>query len=400
MGDGFGTPPSGGPELSPIPTPIRGPEPSPIPTPVCGSKNPLIDTYLQDLRNEITFRAPHAAGYEVVSVFFGGGTPSLLPAQELAGILTCLREQYAFAPDAEVSLECNPGTADFGKLKALRDAGFNRISFGVQSLRDAELRTLGRIHTAQQALSCYADAVRAGFTNINLDLMSGLPGQRAADFEETLRQVLSLNPAPTHLSAYSLIVEEGTPLAERIARGVLPEPDEDADRACYHLTARLLREAGYERYEISNYALPGYECRHNIGYWTGREYLGLGLGAASYFGGARFSDPEDPESYHRAQETHLPDAPWDPRQECGYEPLSADERMKEYALLGLRMTEGIGEGTFRERFGRELSEVFGEILQRHLRNGLLCIYEKNGEHFYALTEKGLDLANVVMRDFV
>ena len=238
------------------------------------------EAYVRSLIREIEEQSVCPRGTCVDTVFFGGGTPSVLTGGQVAGIMEALKGFFSIREDAEISMEMNPGTADAEKLLAFKRAGINRLSMGVQSMRDDELRTLGRIHTADQARQIYQMARDAGFRNINLDLMSALPGQKISDWEKTLLQTVNLGPE--HISAYSLIIEEGTPFSHM----QLPQlPTEEEDRAMYHLTKDLLGEYGYRRYEISNYARAGYACRHNCGYWTGHEYLGLGLGASSYISG-------------------------------------------------------------------------------------------------------------------
>ena len=221
------------------------------------------------------------------TVFLGGGTPSLLDADELAHLMAVLSESFRILPGAEITMECNPGTVGREKLLAFREAGINRLSIGVQSFRDEELKLLGRIHTAEEARQCVLDARWAGFDNISLDLISALPGQNIGQWMESLREAVAL--APEHISAYSLILEDGTPLKEAALEGKLPRlPDEDEDRKMYHETRSFLAEHGYHRYEISNYAKKGFESRHNSGYWTGHPYLGFGIGAASFYAGCRW----------------------------------------------------------------------------------------------------------------
>ena len=240
--------------------------------------------------------AEETAEREVISVFFGGGTPSAVDAGMLARVMEKLRSKYVFSEDAEITLEANPGTLDAEKLKCYRKSGFNRISIGCQSVHDEELKRLGRIHTFAEFQESFALARDAGFANINVDLMSGLPEQSEEKWEESLRTIAELSPE--HISAYSLIVEPGTPFAEQ----KLDLPDEDTEREMYARTAEILAEYGFFQYEISNYAKPGYECRHNIVYWTMDEYIGLGIGAASFFNGRRYSNTLDMKQYIRTME--------------------------------------------------------------------------------------------------
>ncbi len=250
--------------------------------------------YVERLTEEIEEAGAVSGDYVVTAIFLGGGTPSVLAPEQTKRILQAVKENFYVAEDAEITTEVNPGTADKEKLRAWKQAGINRLSFGLQSAENRELQLLGRIHTMEEFLESYQTAREAGFDNINIDLMSALPGQTVSSWEKTLRTVAALQPE--HISAYSLIIEEGTPFYQlfgededkqeeqrrRKELGVPELPDEDAERRMYYDTEQILKEAGYHRYEISNYAKPGYECRHNKGYWTGTEYLGLGLGASSY----------------------------------------------------------------------------------------------------------------------
>ena len=361
-----------------------------------------IEQYVRALEAEIRFspdlngltaaQIPDDPEIQVDTVFLGGGTPSLLTPDQLERILTAVRESYRVQDGAEISMEVNPGTADLERLQAYRGAGINRLSIGVQSVDDAELALLGRIHRAGQAEKIFREARRAGFDNINIDLMSALPGQTTDRWEQNLRIVCAWGPE--HISAYSLIIEEGTPFAEM---DLLPLPSEEEDRLMYHRTQTVLAEYGYQRYEISNYARPGRACRHNCGYWTGHEYLGLGLGASSLIGDRRFkvtaSMPEYLRRIRLADSGEIKD-PAHYYEEI--QQLTLRDRMEEFMFLGLRMTEGVSEAEFRRRFGNPVDAVYGPLLARHTDGGLL---ERTGDRI-RLTEKGLDLANYVMSDFI
>ena len=361
-----------------------------------------IEQYVRALEVEIRFspdlngltaaQIPDDPEIQVDTVFLGGGTPSLLTPDQLERILTAVRESYRVQDGAEISMEVNPGTADLDKLRDFRAAGINRLSIGVQSVDDAELALLGRIHRAGQAEKIFREARRAGFDNINIDLMSALPGQTADKWEQNLRTVCEWGPE--HISAYSLIIEEGTPFAEM---DLPPLPSEEEDRLMYHRTQTVLAEYGYQRYEISNYARPGRACRHNCGYWTGHEYLGLGLGASSLIGDRRFkvtaSMPEYLRRIRLADSGEIKD-PAHYYEEI--QQLTLRDRMEEFMFLGLRMTEGVSEAEFRRRFGNPVDAVYGPLLARHTDGGLL---ERTGDRI-RLTEKGLDLANYVMSDFI
>ena len=250
------------------------------------------ERYVEALLTEIRGRGREYAGRPVSSVFFGGGTPSLLTGTQMKRLLGTVSGSFLLAADAEITAEANPGTVDLEKLTAYAQAGINRLSIGLQSADNVELAAIGRIHTWEQFLETYRQARQAGFVNVNVDLMSALPGQTAESYENTLRRVLALAPQPEHISAYSLILEEGTPLYDSCQAGLTDIPGEDTDRRMYQDTKRILEEAGYRRYEISNYAKEGFACRHNCGYWQRRDYLGLGLGAASLEGNVRFKNGE------------------------------------------------------------------------------------------------------------
>ncbi len=361
-----------------------------------------IEQYVRALEAEIRFspdlngltgaEIPDDPEIQVDTVFLGGGTPSLLTPDQLERILTAVRESYRVQDGAEISMEVNPGTADLERLQAYRGAGINRLSIGVQSVDDAELALLGRIHRAGQAEKIFREARRAGFDNINIDLMSALPGQTADKWEQNLRIVCEWGPE--HISAYSLIIEEGTPFAEM---DLPPLPSEEEDRLMYHRTQTVLAEYGYQRYEISNYARPGRACRHNCGYWTGHEYLGLGLGASSLIGDRRFKVTASMPEYLRRIRLADSGEIKDPAQYYEeIQQLTLRDRMEEFMFLGLRLTEGVSEAQFRKCFGHPVDEVYGPVLARHTGAGLL---ERTGDRI-RLTETGLDLANYVMSDFL
>lgn len=390
--------------------------------------------YVGQLAREIREAGAVSGEYLVETIFIGGGTPSVLKAEETERILEAVKQSFRVAGEAEITSEANPGTVDPGQLRRWREAGINRLSFGLQSANDRELKYLGRIHTMGDFLESFQAAREAGFENINIDLMSALPGQTEASWESTLRTAVGLKPE--HISAYSLIIEEGTPFYRIFGEngaeekggerggdraGVLPPlPSEDAEREMYYACGRILREAGYRRYEISNYARPGYECRHNKGYWTGTEYLGLGLGASSYMkqkrgaGGsagsfARFSSQRDLERYLR----FAPEDFREGRQIEEREVLTEKARMEEFMFLGLRLMEGVSEAEFFRRFGVTMESVYGNVLRRQSRIGLLEAYAgiKNGgggtaerpaeeSRFWRLTPRGIDVSNQVLAEFL
>lgn len=349
--------------------------------------------YMEALRRETALRAEEYRCDSVTSVFIGGGTPSAVKAEEIAALLSTVRQYYPLAEDAEITIEVNPGTVTAEKLEVYCAAGINRLSIGLQSADDRELAAIGRIHTWQQFLDTYGLAVGAGYRNINIDVMSTLPGQTLERYRRTLEKILALTPQPTHISAYSLILEEGTAFWDMSQRGELTLPDEDADRQMYSETKRILAEAGYSRYEISNYAKPGHACRHNCGYWRRDEYAGFGIGAASLVRESRFRNGDSLTAYLRD--------PVGCREEL--QVLSPQEQMEEFMFLGLRMTEGVSERDFEDRFGQRLADIYGGVIQANLRDGLLewqCGEEHGNARRLALTERGLDICNYVMAQFL
>lgn len=321
--------------------------------------------------------------HEVVSVFIGGGTPSAAEERWIGEILNHLKEKFDISPDAEITMEANPGTLTREKLACYKSHGVNRLSLGLQSVQERELRTLGRIHTYEQFLESYALAREAGFSNINIDLMFAIPCQTREGWIQNLRTAAELSPE--HISAYSLIVEEGTPFYER----ELVLPDEDTEYQMYEDTAAILSEYGYQQYEISNYAKEGYACRHNIGYWRRTEYLGIGLGAASLYEGVRFSNTRDMREYLQESRT-----PQNIRKEKTR--LTLREQMEEFMFLGLRMTEGIREEDFQKQFGRLLIEVYGEILEKYANTGFM----EYSDGRWRFTRKGIHVSNRILADFL
>ena len=352
----------------------------------------LKSKYMSALLKEIATYRSLSLEYEVVTIFIGGGTPSCVNAKELQTVLEKIYEVFEITNrhELEITMEANPGTLTKEKLAIYQLAGINRISIGLQSTNGEELRALGRIHTYEQFLVSYDLAKQAGFTNINIDLMSALPGQTVKSYEETLKKILALDPA--HISAYSLIIEESTPFYQRYHEGGSLEyllPGEDSDRLMYHLTKTMLQEHGYYRYEISNYAKASYPCKHNIGYWNGTQYQGIGLGAASYLKNQRFHNEENLSTYLKAIEA---------RENIRRDvvTLSRKERMEEFMFLGLRLTEGINLISFQSEFGVSIESVYGNIIQKMSSQGLLETSKDN----LRLTEEGLDVSNYVMAEFL
>ena len=376
-------------------------------------------SYIKKLQEEIAYYGAQYGEYQVSSIFFGGGTPTILEGYQLAAILETVKEHFNITTDAEITVECNPGTLTAGKAEKLVQAGFNRLSMGLQSADDRELQLLGRIHNFAQFLESYDLARKAGFRNINVDLMSALPGQTLKSWQDTLQKVTALRPE--HISAYSLIIEEGTPFYERFAEderireeGGRPRllPEEDVERQMYELTETFLQIKGYERYEISNYAKPGYECRHNCGYWTRKDYLGLGLGASSLVEHQRFQNTSDLKTYLEqeyspqceGQHEHIAET-IQLQEETGLtqtghhihiETLDKKSEMEEFMFLGLRLMVGISRQQFEKKFQVTLNSVYGEVLRK--LKGEQLIEEVAG--YVRLTEHGIDVSNYVLAEFL
>jgi len=325
---------------------------------------PAARRYLDALAVELDLRAASEEffGAAAETVYLGGGTPTILPPEWLADLLTRLRCRFPFPADAEITIEANPGTVDREKLSALLAAGINRISLGVQSFSDDVLRTLGRAHDAAEARNAIAAARAVGCDNLNLDLIYGVPQQTRDDWRSTLEN--ALESRPEHISTYALSVEPGTPLAREIAAERLPAPDDDLTADMYSLAAELLPEAGHLHYEISNFALPGRECRHNRRYWANAEYLGLGASAHSHRGGFRWNNVSDLGVYVEGLEKGVL-----PVERA--EALSARERVGEMLILGLRRAEGVSEEQVAEQCGLAPRAVFAEEIEQLCEQGLL-----------------------------
>lgn len=351
------------------------------------------EEYVKALCREISLqgreREQKGLSREVSTLFFGGGTPSLLTAEQITRIAGQIKESFEVQEDAEWTIEVNPGTVDAEKLLAYGKVGINRISFGLQSTENQELKLLGRIHTYEEFLESFALARKCGFANINIDLISAIPGQTMKTYEAGLHKVLALKPE--HISAYSLIVEEGTPFYDLYGEegsSIDALPSEEEERQMYEQTEALLLEAGYTRYEISNYAKEGYACRHNLGYWEGREYLGLGLGASSLLSHVRYRNEEDLKTYLRCLEA--PEARVDEIRQVD-QILTKVEEMEEYFFLGLRKMEGVSKVEFAKKFGREVDAVYGENIRALIEQGLL----EEEQDRIRLTKRGIDVSNYV-----
>lgn len=349
-----------------------------------------IQDYADALAREIQGCKNRYQHYRVSTVFVGGGTPSLLSADQVRTVFSALRGNFSIAEDAEITLELNPGTVTEEKLLAWKEVGINRLSIGLQSAKDPELQMLGRIHDYQQFLDTWERVRKAGMENVNVDLISAIPGQTLESWEETLRKTAALGPE--HLSVYSLILEEGTPLYERYKEGAgdfPPLPDEETERRMYEETEKILKEYGYARYEISNYAKPGFECRHNTGYWQRTEYLGLGLGASSLIGNSRFRHITDLQAYLSLS--------GDVQAVCEEEEvLSKKDEMEEFMFLGLRMMRGVRRSEFLRLFGIPMEEVYARPLKKMEENQLI---ETQGD-IVRLTKRGIDISNYVFGQFL
>ena len=361
------------------------------------------DRYVQALLMEIErYQGTETADRKIKTLYIGGGTPSILSVDQLDCIMQKIKYTFNFCDDIEASMEMNPGTASKEKCRALYQMGINRLSIGLQSTNDMELKTLGRIHSYEDFINTYTWCREAGFQNINVYLMAALPYQIVESYTTGLRKIIRL--APEHISAYSLILEEGTPFYQKYNSGCYPLPDEEQERLMYRETEQILAQAGYERYEISNYAKKGYACRHNLVYWQGGDYLGLGLGSSSYMDGVRFHNTTDFNTYVN-QGAYVEDR----------EELSVQAKMEEFMFLGLRVMAGVSGTEFEKRFGKTMEDVYGDVLRKHEEEGLLQIDRKEDRKEAAaaepakgktniekvmLTTKGVDVSNYVFADFL
>ena len=398
------------------------------------------EDYVNLLAEEIRSCPDAVKDYEVVSIFFGGGTPSLLTGEQMERLMDVIRETFTLGQDAEITMEMNPGTVEEEKLRKYKEAGVNRLSIGLQSVNDEELRLLGRIHTYEEFLEAYHMARDCGFANLNVDLISAIPGQTVESWRHTLEKVIALHPE--HISAYSLILEEGTPFYKKYIEeenGEGPKlPDEDAERQMYWDTETLMEKNGYHRYEISNYAKEGCACRHNLGYWERVPYLGFGIGAASLVPGELIGklDLEERRNQKKEKrgkavgdsESHvnletagnkenavemkkeratgkmgrytnpakLKDYALSYQNKFHAELLAEAEEMEEFMFLGLRKMNGISKKIFSEYFGKSLEDVYGESIQK-LEN--LNLLEQNVDRVW-LTKRGIDVSNSVFVEFI
>ena len=305
-----------------------------------------------------------------------------------------LRDNDAFSSDCEISMEVNPGTVTEEKAVLWKKAGINRISIGLQSANDRELQALGRIHYSHDFLETYKKLIKSGFSNINIDLMSAIPYQTLESYRKTLQVVTSLEPSPVHISAYSLIIEEGTPFYEECPQ----LPEEDVEREMYKITDEILSAYGYDRYEISNYAKPGYECRHNKVYWQRGDYVGFGIGSASLIDNVRFHNCREIESYVNRYEGRGLTDKLSVKEEI--QKLTVEEQMEEFMFLGLRMMCGVSRQAFERCFHKSMDEVYPGIVDKYIGLGMLVRICDGDEERIALTEQGIDVSNMIMAEFL
>ncbi len=349
-------------------------------------KDHLRKAYIEALNKEIISLREKHNNLEINTIFIGGGTPSVLEADELE----CLLKEVAklnMAKDIEYSMECNPGNLTEEKLEVMKKYGVNRISMGLQAKQDNLLKGLGRIHNYKTFKENFLLAKKVGFNNINVDLMFGLPNQRLNEWEETLREIISLEPA--HISAYSLIIEEGTAFYNLYENDKLKLPTEEEERKMYHLAKKILEENGFNQYEISNYAKEGKECRHNLAYWNMDNWIGVGSAAASYINGKRIKNISSVEKYINSINE---------KREAVEEIInnSKNDNMEEFMFMGLRKINGIDENEFKNRFSMNINDVYGEILNKYIDEGLLI---RESERIF-LSEKGIEISNIIMADFL
>ena len=347
--------------------------------------------YINHLIEEIRVSSAMCGDYHVRSVFFGGGTPSVLEPQYVTALMDAVKHHYYVDKDAEITIECNPASTLRHKFSAYLQAGINRLSIGLQSADNAELKMLGRLHTYEEFLKAYQGARMEGFQNISVDLINCIPMQTLKTWRKTLRSVLMLRPE--HVSIYNLIVEPGTPFADMQKEGLLMLPTEEENAQIDAFTSEYMEKQGYERYEISNFSRPGFACRHNIGYWTEVPYLGFGLGASSFFEDLRWSNTRDLSAYMNA----------DLNRAAGFEAirkdvrkLSREEEMEEFMFLGFRMVQGISETDFLMHFQRRVEAVYGAPLQKYVGMGLM----RHEDGRYSLTPRGMDVSNQILSDFL
>lgn len=372
--------------------------------PFCASKCPYCDFYsltdYNEKRDKFKSRyidtlllhmedySPSAKSYTIDTVYIGGGTPTIIPVPNMLSLIDGIYDNFTISPDAEFSMEINPATVDLSALKKYRRAGVNRISFGVQSSCDNELKALSRIHNYEDFELNFNLARRAGFANINVDIMYGIPEQTPTSLRTTLERLCALEPE--HISMYGLKIEENTPFAQ--VKDSLMLPDEDGEFDMYMDSVKFLEEQGYKQYEISNFAREGFQCRHNLKYWNCEDYLGLGPSAHSYYNGTRFSFKNDVEMYVEALETL--EQEFDLTDE--YYEISPSERVGEYIMLRMRLSEGINTERFHDLFGSDFEKGYGRFLKSYIDSGFIKRKGKN----YSFTVNGMFVSNYILAEML
>lgn len=346
-------------------------------------KENLMDEYIEALNKEILEKTKE---YEIESLFIGGGTPSYLSNENLKLLLNTINN-LSFSENAEKTMECNPGTVDQEKLEIIFNGGINRISFGLQSTNNKILKKIGRIHSYEEFKENYILAREIGFKNINIDMMFGLPDQSLNIWMESLKEVIKLNPE--HISSYSLIIEEGTPFYSLFNKDLLNLPSEEEEREMYEEGRKFLESEGYHQYEISNYAKNNKECFHNKIYWQCKEYIGAGVSSSSYINGKRIKNIDSIIEYIKniKENKSIVDEEVENTEK---------DKIEEFMFMGLRMIEGIEEKEFENRFGKKVDEIYKEVIEKHINNGLLI--RCKGRIF--LSKKGIELSNIVMSDMI
>lgn len=363
--------------------------------------------YFDALMNEIDIRAKEYSDYEIDTVFIGGGTPTIVPPEWIENMLLMVKKKFNCADNQEITIESNPGTMTAEKLEIYRKAGINRLSIGVQSLNDDVLEAIGRIHDRKTFIDTYTKARSAGFDNINIDLMFSLPKQTDEIWESTLKEAIALRPE--HISFYSLQIEEGTEFYDMYKKGILDIADDDTDRARYHTAVKMLKDAGYKHYEISNAALDGYESQHNIKYWSLEEYLGIGIAAHSFTKERRFYNTSDLDEYIRAL-SHNEESRNDVYKYVTFddEACMRDDMIFEYVFTGLRKTDGISLDDFKRRFGLPFEEYYAAKLgyiRKQITDGFMFLKNEYGDcdtfdsGRLGLTLNGIDISNSIMAEF-
>ncbi len=351
--------------------------------PSYASLDHLKDDYVEALCKEIEEKV---IDYKIKSIFIGGGTPSYLETNQIYKLLKTI-SKLNLTENMEFTMECNPGALEKEKLETMLRGGVNRISMGLQAVQNSLLKDIGRIHSFKQFEENFNLAREVGFKNINVDLMFGLPNQKVDEWKESLEVIAKLNPE--HISAYSLIIEEGTAFYKLWERNKLILPSEDEEREMYSITKEILKEHGYEQYEISNYAKSGYECYHNKVYWQCDDYLGVGSASSSFIDGKRIKNIENVKLYIEKINNN----------ESIIEEIiknSKEDNIEEFIFMGLRMNKGISLNEFKKRFGIDINSIYKDIIEKNINKKLLVLEKDN----LRLTDKGIELSNLVMSDFI